>query len=205
MFCGRCGQQIPDASELCPLCGQPASINLPPPNPDQHEAIAPVTAPVSALVEQRPIDPKLKGVGGWLLFFCVVITILTPLGAVRELALDDLFSTENLVVVVVAVFGLVVGLIVWSAQRLAIPLLRAYFIFMAIIAVLGVVGAVVEMQGVKAEPGSTVDGNSMVAFVASFRSLIFVLIWGTYFHKSERVRATFGRNLWGRTVPRLDP
>jgi hypothetical protein len=203
MFCARCGQQIPDASELCPLCGQPASINLPPPKPVQHEAMAPVVTPVSVLADQRPIDPKLKGVGGWLLFFCVAITILTPLGWVGRLTANKSFDLDAAIYLAVVVLGMITGLFCWIESPHAIPLLRAYFIVLCAVAVLSLIGAFAAMQdaGADAEPGSAVDGSSMVAFFGSLRMLIFALLWSTYFHKSERVRATFGRNLWG-SVPR---
>src|SRR5262249_25316927 len=85
MFCARCGQQIPDSSEICPLCGREAALKIDPP------PVAP-TSPPTAAVSPAQIQwqddlaaiglparkPALRGVGGWLLVFCVLLTLVNP-------------------------------------------------------------------------------------------------------------------------------
>src|SRR5262247_2648195 len=81
MFCGHCGQHNPDASRVCASCGQEIRLSL-----SLTPAPAPASAPALAPLPQQP--PALsnleshsepKGVGGWLLFFCVLITIISPI------------------------------------------------------------------------------------------------------------------------------
>jgi hypothetical protein len=46
---------------------------------DRSSLTAPVSIPTPPLIaDALPIDAGPKGVGGWLLFFCVVLTILSP-------------------------------------------------------------------------------------------------------------------------------
>src|SRR5215475_3862915 len=86
MFCARCGQQIPDASEICPLCGREASLKIDSPPATSSTLTGAAAAPgqIQCPGEPKTIgppirQPDLKGVGGWLLFFCISITFLTPL------------------------------------------------------------------------------------------------------------------------------
>src|SRR5262245_35677724 len=81
MFCARCGQQIPDASQTCPLCGREASIQL---QPRAMADLSPLTPPA---VPSFPVARQdLQGVRGWLLFFCIVTGVLTPLANIGSLA-----------------------------------------------------------------------------------------------------------------------
>src|SRR5215471_5936163 len=98
MFCARCGEQIPDTSEICPLCGREATVQLQPQEPLVLQAAvgaAPAMAtPPGGLpdVQVRPINPKLRGIGGWLLFFCVSITILSPMAVMNSIMTREVTS-----------------------------------------------------------------------------------------------------------------
>jgi len=63
MFCARCGGQIADTAEICPLCGREASLRIEPPPPLPGPALQPQYAvPVFAAITGP------HGIGGWLLF-----------------------------------------------------------------------------------------------------------------------------------------
>lgn len=183
MFCARCGQQIPDASDVCPLCGQPANFHLP------HQPLATDPArfaqPAAASLFTRPINEQLRGVGGWLVVFCIYAGVLIPLGSLRDitahLSAPTIWTLYHLGFVC---FSLVVGLFVWQASPSALPILRAYFLSVAAIEVL----SIAYLQW-------TQDHIAVMQIVFRVRTLIWVGIWYAYFYKSERVRATFGRNL----------
>lgn len=180
MFCARCGQQIPESSEVCPLCGREANIQLPPSNPVGADA-AVASSPV-----YPGYTPGLNGVGGWLLFFCIITTIITPLGNLPNLArLAAIHNPWAFYYLAIVIFSVVVGVSVWRVSQDAIPLLRAYFASFVIWEALRISTVVIVMHN------SSFDLSMMYRI----RTLIWAIVWGAYFHRSQRVRATFGRNL----------
>jgi hypothetical protein len=189
MFCARCGQEIPDSSDLCPQCGQQARVQLVP----QPAVIAPV-ASASCSVQSEPAlviaNSKLKGVGGWLLFFCVSLTILSPLAALASV--PALFTREfNPVLVFVLgliALGAFVGANIWMVTDRAITLVKVYFI--AVGATAGL--AIVYVVGAATFTG---EGLSVISLLSYLRMFVWIVIWAAYFHNSKRVKATFGRNL----------
>ena len=186
MFCARCGQQIPDASEICPLCGRDANIQLAAPSGVASDAAAPAVA--SALAEtppSRPIRRDLQGVGGWLLFFCIGMVVLSPLVTFVQV----INGANNEVLVMLLEFprvtiGVVAGIFLWNVRPVAFTLLWIYFGIVTMFAVLGIIGF-----AAKPDPANPQD------LLLTVRSLIYVFVWFLYFRRSERVRATFGRNL----------
>jgi hypothetical protein len=140
---------------------------------------------VEPQVVQRPIDSSLKGVGGWLMLFCVIVTIISPLRMMVSV-FSAPFEVWQLADIGLTVLSISAGVLIWAVHRAAIPVLRVYFIALAAFAVLGIVGAAV---------GGDTEGSPAV-LLELVRTLIFVGIWSAYFWKSERVRANFGRNLF---------
>ncbi len=84
MFCARCGEQIPDASEICPLCGREATIKLEPRPAVGQTNVAFEPSPSAIPLEASSGIRRSKPVGGWLLFFCIVLVILGPVSALVE-------------------------------------------------------------------------------------------------------------------------
>jgi hypothetical protein len=187
MFCARCGQQIPEASVTCPLCGREATIQLPPQRHDTAQGAVAVLAPDEvAAPATKPIRRDLQGMGGWLLVFCIATTILNPVAILNALASAGAgFNPAILVPAAMAIFGIVVGITVWTRSAMAIPMLRAYFLVLGGVALFNLSFLLTR----------SLEGDNEFMMVANVRLLIFVTVWAAYFHKSERVRATFGRNL----------
>ncbi len=190
MFCARCGQQIPDTSALCPLCGREATIKLEPPPVVGQTNVAlepsPLAIPPAASFRNRGLQP----VGGWLLFFCIVLVIMGPLSVLAEVMTlsSNGPDTPDITIVVIldlarAALGVATGIVVWNVRPMAFTLLWIYFGLVALLGILGIIGFAMAEQ------------NRPEDLIVSIRSLIYVAIWATYFHRSQRVRATFGRNL----------
>ena len=181
MFCARCGEQIPEASQICPLCGREANVKL---------ALAPASAAPAPALEPSstapvlPIRKDLQGVGGWLLFFCISLVLLGPLAILAETTSSSIDTAGIVLDIARASFGVVVAIFIWRVRPLVFPLLWIYFGIVALIAVLGIIGFAL-----------TVDQSEPRDLVVPVRSLIYVVIWVLYFRSSQRVRATFGRNL----------
>ena len=183
MFCARCGEQIPDASETCPLCGREASIHIDPPAP-----LPTVPHPRSAALTLPAITGP-SGVGGWLLFFCIGRTIFAPLTILMQTAAGWRLSPAYLFYDVRVLYGMVVGAALWLERPISLMLLRIYFIITGAAAVLGVLNVVA------AALGTNESLFLMPRFAGTFGAVGITLLWFGYFRKSARVRNTYGSNI----------
>jgi hypothetical protein len=184
LFCARCGQQIPDASEICQLCGQETKLKLepvPPASPSANVPYAFVTIP-------QVMGPS--GVGGWLLLYCIGLTILAPLVTFTQIYTFWRFvNAYYLLDTVRALYGVVVGIFLWMSRPLSLFLLRIYFIILGGTILLTIMRlAAVALQT-----------HASLFMMGSFTQIVvltgFTILWFAYFHKSVRVRNTYGANL----------
>jgi hypothetical protein len=183
MFCARCGQQIPDASETCPVCGQETTLKL--------EPVAATTPARSVPYDFVAIPQDLgpKGVGGWLLLYCIGTAILVPLAVFGRMHgwkfQDPLYSLEQIRLF----YGALVGVFLWMQRPIAIYLLRIYFIILAAKFLLTFLRLI----------SVAVTNHTAPFSVAGFGSTIWAvavaIAWLAYFRKSERVRNTYGANI----------
>ena len=81
------------------------------------------------------------------------------------------------------ILGVFVGIMIWTVNASAFMLLWIYFGVSAGILVLAIVAA--SLSGI-------LGPEQMVQL---FWGLGFTIVWFAYFKKSDRVQATFGRNL----------
>ena len=125
MFCARCGQQIPDASEICQLCGQEATLRIDPaPPPPPFPAQTQYKAPNFSYGNSR-----VQGVGGWLLVFCIIITMVSPLLVFAQISAQARGPNPyNMLDVVRVLYGVIVGIVLWMRRQVAILMLKIYFI-----------------------------------------------------------------------------
>src|SRR5262249_51137712 len=125
MFCARCGQQIPEATVNCPVCGRETTIPLQPSPAQTGTAAAPAPAQLT-----ETLDGPL-GVGGWLSVFLVVITVLSPLAAFGQassmLSSGSSLNGSYVLELLRIAYGLVVGIFLWMMRPYALTLLRIYF------------------------------------------------------------------------------
>ncbi len=172
MLCAKCGQLVFDTSELCPNCGQsPVAVS------------SAVAAEPSA---PQPAEASLQGVGGWLMLFCIIVGVLPVLRFTMSGISILPFQPMKTLELALLAFSVTVASLIWLRLPSAIPVLRAYFVTRAALAVQGIIVAVLNRQNL--DVTATVE-----------RSISIVLgvgIWATYFAVSKRVRATLGRNLF---------
>jgi hypothetical protein len=183
VFCARCGQQIPEVSELCPLCGQQTTLKLDP---------VPATAQLHPLYAFVTIPQNLgpRGVGGWLLLYCIGLTICSPLATFLPISVVYRFMNyQYLLEIIRVIYGTVVGIFLWMKRPVALFLLRIYFIVIAAILLL----ALLRLIALALRP------HTALAMVRGVTAIIvqtgFSTLWFVYFRKSERVRNTYGVNL----------
>jgi len=137
-----------------------------------------------SLAAERPVNPKLKGVGGWLLLFCLTLTVFGPAQLQSMVFGSHGWDAESITELALVVYGLIVGICVWSAHRFAFTLLWIYFGIQSLFSLLGILAYTVGPEHASPEQ-----------LTLPVRTFVYIGVWYLYFHNSERVRATFGRNM----------
>jgi hypothetical protein len=139
-----------------------------------------------------PPPPRYKGVRGWLLFFCVSLTVLAPLrimgeyGAagtdiwsIRGISIDGLFSF------VFACFSIYVGVCLWRVRPGAV---KKATVFLWCVAALNVVVVLLtHMAGLKPSANGKVIEEAIIRSGAG----AIALAWLAYLGSSKRVKATY--------------
>lgn len=202
-FCTGCGAEAPTSAQFCYGCGAP--IYRPDTESPKPPAIAPAqpttlkcpdcglinpasaqrcdcghdfvngTAKVSIPKKQAPAP--LRGVRGWLLLFCAIATVVAPLFVLLEAAVKGVtpLVLANLGVCALSVYA---GIRLWRIAPNALRWAKAYFAVQLGLGILGLMGALLA--------GSDPAAAGRVSWV---------IVWALYFHKSVRVRLTYGANL----------
>jgi hypothetical protein len=134
------------------------------------------------------VEDTLRGVGGWLLLFCVGLTMVAPALAVFR-AFQSLVLMSVALQLLIASYQLYVGVLLWKMTPNALGTLKVYFIVVAVLGGLCIVAA-----------GAVLTVPRLSAFSVRFlwdgvRTLVSTGIWWMYFRESRRVRNTYGRNL----------
>jgi hypothetical protein len=150
--------------------------------------------------------PDLVGVGGWLLFFCVSLTILAPIVMLISVAvtiaqwptsnvlsrypgLGLALALEIIGSFCLTIFAVIAGCRLWQVRPGAVALAKQYLVAQLILTItLPFIEAV--MAGLPADANAAMAIESVKGFAGS---LIAFLIWFNYLNKSVRVRVTFRR------------
>lgn len=165
------------------------------------------TFPLPAICDGGPpVDATgPKGVGGWLLLFCVGLTIPGPLYTLGQISINweqaqPVFAQfpslktavmwENAGSIALVIYGFVVGCMIWSGNPNGREIAKKFLL----IRLFGFIGiefiAVVLMVGMPSEVVASAIG---AAVGAVFGNSIWFLIWWLYFKKSRRVRNTYAK------------
>lgn len=179
-------------------CDQPTKAELSSP---VSETVAQTSPSTHAAVATGP-----KGVGGWLVFFCVGLTILGPLFSLGQITANwersqpafdqfpDLKTAvmwENTGLVALLIYGFIAGCMIWSGSSNGRAMAKRYLL----VRLFGFIGVefimVVIMGDMPSQVFTTVIGATVGAV---FREIIYFLIWWFYFKKSKRVRNTYEVN-----------
>ena len=80
-------------------------------------------------------------------------------------------------------------------KRSALAWLWVYFGVYACVLILAIIGTIAE--NTNNETATPADGEARIrAIGVVLRGIVFLIVWVSYFKRSKRVLATFGRNLW---------
>ena len=201
MFCAACGSQNPDAGAFCFNCGKALAGFL---NESKTNLVVPVGAAANEQMAPPPaVTPRPKqpapeverirhehpgqiGVGGWLLWFCIMTTIVTPM-----IDIGSTLSNPSAISVMglgLTAFVVSTGVNLWKMRPRALRLTK---ILLAIQFWLGLLLFIAEIAATANESSA---GDSRPDS-GPFRMLVSSIIWWFYFKKSKRIKATFGRNM----------
>jgi hypothetical protein len=147
------------------------------------------------------LEPQYKGVGGWLLFLCIGLTILTPLVILGSLAKGysvasqyfDRFPGLLAITVIdtilslgIVAFSIYAGTGLWrirpGAVRMAKGCLLCFLAYHVVIAILPFVAGL---------PSAANEAMIYPAVKHILKSVLSLAIWYSYLNKSKRVSVTY--------------
>lgn len=170
--CSVCKAEVDVDAEICPHCGADLRYIIKSENSDN---------PYNA-----------EKVGGWLLFFCITLTIIGPLltfvsivDVIRRIPIFETnkpdFATfirmNNIVIAAVQVFGIYAGIRLWQKRPGAVNLVKKFLITILVYNIIFALICAINFD--------------ISVWIAVLHTLIFVGIWYTYLDTSKRVRYTF--------------
>jgi hypothetical protein len=147
------------------------------------------------------VEPRYKGVGGWLFFLCLNLTVLFPLRTLGSLAdsfgkssryfdrfpgLRAIALIDALLSVGLIAFSIYAGVGLWSIRRGAVRTAKRYF--QCYLGYAFIAAALPFMAGL---PSAANDSLIFAAVKSAGGGLVSFSIWNSYLNKSERVKATY--------------
>lgn len=166
-----------------------------------NEKPVPITAIHSTQTAAPPTEPKYKGVGGWLLFFCLSLTVFSPLITIVALtsSYTDAFQLldrfpgvmaitviDTFLDLVVMAFSVYAGVGLWRVKPGAVQTAKRYLL--CLLAYVAVASILPFMAGL---PSDVNEALIAEVIKGASRQVSYVAIWYAYLNKSKRVMATF--------------
>jgi hypothetical protein len=150
-----------------------------------------------------------KGIGGWLLFFCVSLTILSPLNYLYRICKFSLELKQSQLLLVqfpnlktaamweffgifaILLYGFIVGCMIWNRNPNGRKIAKK-FLLIRLFGLIGIVFiSIIIMGDMPFKVVASVIGSAVSSIFLNF---IWFLIWWFYFKRSKRVRNTYGAN-----------
>jgi len=132
------------------------------------------------------LPENLVGVSGWLLLFCISLTILSPLvniiPLVNEISSDpDLLSSIIGAILTAGplIYGIIIGIRLWLVKPNA---LKHAKIFLVVVLAINLLILAVSIL---------MRSDSRQLFSTAIRSILPFIIWWSYLSRSIRVRNTY--------------
>ena len=140
-------------------------------------------------------NPKYKGIGGWLLLFCIVLTIITPLLSVTQIvsgyantsitnpAVKVATLIESGIAGLLHFYGFVTGCIVWSGNKNGIIYAKR-FLLINLIGFFAIATSVALLFDAPDARHKVI--GSYILLVP--KEIAFFTIWWFYFKCSKRIK-----------------
>lgn len=192
MKCKNCGNELKDLSRFCPYCG----VRL------RAENTKPAHRVGGDIYTRPSISSHDIKVGGWIIVFCIIITITIPasiysdlseyLNAPAKYGIDEEsrlyrgLGVSRMALLFVGFYSFFSGVAIWSGSRngkkIAIAFLLTY-------PSSTIVFNLVSLELIKGAGSATVGLELVREIIVS---VTFSAIWLAYFRWSERVKVTYG-------------
>ena len=183
----------------------PQTVESPPPLPGGSPAPIPSsTFSASAGQSLTKSSDGPTGVGGWLVFFCVSLTILGPLLLLGQMVngweqAEPAFSrfptiksaiiSENLGWSAIIIYGFIVGRMIRSGNLQGRKIARRFLL----IRLFGFIGVeIIALLIISDLPSEVVSAVIKSAVEALFYEGVYFTVWWLYLKKSKRVRNIYG-------------
>jgi hypothetical protein len=164
----------------------------------------PLPSQNGAKVLTSEVQPKYKGVGGWLLLLCLSLTIFRPLftliSLVSALNTASLLSTQfpsfftfvvidTILSLGLMCFSIYAGVALWTVKSGAVKIAKTYLLVFLAYAVIE--NFLLFTVGLPSQSDIVLqEGIKQIV-----RSAVYFAVWYAYLNKSERVKATYGDDL----------
>jgi hypothetical protein len=150
-------------------------------------------------IDQQKVGPV--GVGGWLLFLCLTLTVISPLMTIVNLhstyqELSPLFRPfprlhtvtilDSILSVGIICFSIGAGAALWQRKPSAVRTTKRYLMTFLLYTV--VANILPFMAGL---PSQVNEAMISEVIKNGFRILVFFTVWNSYLNKSRRVKNTF--------------
>lgn len=166
-----------------------------------HEPINSTTDPLKENKEK--LSNNLKGVGGWLLFFCITLTILGPLSGISYLY-NNWYLTQSSIIELVpglkfsiwlgsisicslVIYGVFIGVKIWNGiengKSLALKYLKIKLTTIVTLEIITLLMLISE--------SSIMSIFIELTLMVIFSEIVFFGVWYSYFKKSKRVKNTY--------------
>lgn len=191
MFCTHCGVNNSDSANYCFRCGKIISGDN-----RQTESNS-----VENTTIRKPMAIQAKrGVGGWLLLFCIYLVFISPLMKITALMLErgiahninhkelqEAIGFEAVVLFMLSIFSIAVGYQMWSKTLGALRNARFYLISsMAFTVAMPFIFSMIANLPLLLERSVIMAGMTYAIFSVGFHAVCLY-----YLHSSKRVRATY--------------
>lgn len=146
--------------------------------------------------------PAVYGIRGWLLLFCVILTIVIPLFFLANVIsvyysansltnrLQGMFTItviQNILALGMTIFSIYAGISLWQIRLNAVRIAKRYLICCMLYSI--VVTFLPQMVEL---PSGAHRIMNLELIKGILRTFVFVAIWYTYLNRSKRVKVTFG-------------
>lgn len=159
---------------------------------------------LALIIRQKPTTSTRSHVmGGWLLFFCVTLVILSPIFSLGKLEVDRQQSVgayaqypalltaaaiEAIGIIAFVLSGVVLGLRIWRRDPNGVQLARRY-LQIRLFTFIGV--EVIALFCLTELPRAMFNQTVGSALLVVMREVVIVGVWWLYFSKSKRVKETY--------------
>ncbi len=154
------------------------------------------------------VRPPLEGINGWLLFFCISLTVIGPILLIRSLFADweayrpifvyhELFKTKCIIFTILTVgttlFSIYTGIALWAKCKNAVKIGKIFLLSALIYRIIGDLLPFITAVIVIGFSNLYVAYLFMVMVERFAPAMLVFFIWDGYLTESRRVKATYLR------------